>query len=638
MSRAQRVARAFDLPQRVLTRRRAIEAARVIDQHDLVRKAVDDQPGRRTAGGSGLEIEVTSMGMGFDVFEQAQPQGQLLGGAAVEHNQLPSGPPPLLGFITVAVEGSHRCPGHQRPYAIDRSRIGGSQQRGAATTAVADQADPRGIHAIAADTMAQAVQHGQGLLQLAAVGIAPKGVQVRGAIVAWTLAGAGVVETHDGKTTIRQQATECREEAPFHEALETVADDHYWTGAGSIRPVEHAREGRAVRLLESDGLFSHWIRCHRGDCMPGAAGYAVEPMTITSPLASLHQRLGAQFEAVPGASSVGTGDRKTPLSFGDPAGEYRALRETCGLVDRSEVDRLVITDTDRQRFLGGLVTCDVGGLATGQGIYGFFTDIKGRLLGDLVATADDERMALELPPGSAEDLSSHILKYRIADRVDIATVPQPTTVTLLGPAAPEVLSALAGTALPGETWSHICADLADTRTMIIRDGRFGVPAWSLWMAGDPVPRIEALLDAGRVLGLEAVGSQALERLRIEEGRPRFGQDMGSANFPQETGLGDESVSYTKGCYLGQEIVARIHYRGSVNRRLCGLRFADSAAQPLGADLLLHGRPTGTVTSFVRSDHHGPIGLAILHRRAEDGATLQVADGGRAEVVPLPFPG
>ncbi len=368
-------------------------------------------------------------------------------------------------------------------------------------------------------------------------------------------------------------------------------------------------------------------------------------MAITRPLASLHQRFGAQFEAASeadpdpdsGANSQKAASRQSPISYGDPAAEYRALRETSGLVDRSEMDRLALTGADRQRFLGGLVTCDVNSLAAGEGIYGFFTDIKGRLLGDLVALADDEKLVLELAPGTGDALAEHILKYRIADRVDLSLVPQPTTVTLVGPAVPELLATL-GASLPNEAaWSHIVRDLAGQPTTIVRDARFGVPAWSLWMSGDPTPRIDSLLEAGHAHGLATVGSQALDRLRIEEGRPRYGQDMGPANFPQESGLGDESVSYTKGCYLGQEIVARIHYRGGVNRRLCGLRFTDRTASPAGADLLLEGRSAGTVTSFVHSDRHGLIGLAIVHKRAEDGTTLEVAEGGCAEVVPLPFP-
>jgi folate-binding protein YgfZ len=366
--------------------------------------------------------------------------------------------------------------------------------------------------------------------------------------------------------------------------------------------------------------------------MLGAPRYAEQLMATQCLLTSLHQRHGAQFNTQTRDAREAT----VPVSFGDTDGEYRALRDGCGLVDRSSAVRLVFTGTDRQRFLGGLVTCDITSLAAGTGAYGFFTDIKGHLLGDLVALAGDERLSVELPPAAGETLGAHILKYRIADRVELETVPQATTLTLMGPAASPILASFLDGAPPCEPWAHTSLAIAGTCTQVVYDVRFGVPAWSLWLEGDPLERVQALLDAGRAHGLAPVGSLALERLRIEEGRPRFGQDMGAANIPQETGLADEAVSYTKGCYLGQEIVARIHYRGGVNRRLCGLRFADSAGQPLGADLLVDDRKAGTVTSFVHAGQQGPIGLAILHRRAEDGASLAVAGGGTARVVALPF--
>ncbi|HEY0553554.1 MAG TPA: glycine cleavage T C-terminal barrel domain-containing protein, partial [Thermoanaerobaculia bacterium] len=125
-------------------------------------------------------------------------------------------------------------------------------------------------------------------------------------------------------------------------------------------------------------------------------------------------------------------------------------------------------------------------------------------------------------------------------------------------------------------------------------------------------------------------------LRAEAGIPRFGRDFGAENFPQETGA-EEAVSYTKGCYLGQEVVARIHYRGGVQKSLRGLVF-DCAAPAPGAALLAEGREAGTVTTVVDSIALGrPIGLAILHRRgAGTGIRLEVAGGGTAEVRDLPL--
>ncbi len=139
-------------------------------------------------------------------------------------------------------------------------------------------------------------------------------------------------------------------------------------------------------------------------------------------------------------------------------------------------------------------------------------------------------------------------------------------------------------------------------------------------------------------GVVPVGFEALEVLRTEAGIARFGRDFGPENFPQETGAEEESVSYTKGCYLGQEVVARIHYRGGVQKTLRGLDFGAGPAPAPGTALLFEGRESGAATTVLDSVALGrPIGLGILHRRAaEPGAKLELAGGGEAVVRELPF--
>jgi folate-binding protein YgfZ len=156
----------------------------------------------------------------------------------------------------------------------------------------------------------------------------------------------------------------------------------------------------------------------------------------------------------------------------------------------------------------------------------------------------------------------------------------------------------------------------------------GAPAWTVW---SPEPLAEKLIEAGGT----RVAFEELEILRTEAGIPRFGQDFGPDNFPQETGI-EEAVSYTKGCYLGQEVVARIHYRGGVQNVLRGLVF-DSEPAP-GAKVLHAGREAGRATTVVRSPVLGKtVGLGILHRRAaEPGTQVEVEGGGTAEVRELPL--
>ena len=313
---------------------------------------------------------------------------------------------------------------------------------------------------------------------------------------------------------------------------------------------------------------------------------------------------------------------------------YARLKAEGGLVDLGEAGRLRLRGEDRLRFLGGLVTCETTSLEAGEGTYGFFTDIKGRLLADVVILATEDSLWLEVPAGTASTIEAHLTKYRIADRVEIDRIESPYWLSLIG------RGALGATDLPTDDWSHGTIAIGGESVTAFRDRRLGVPAVTLLVDGETRGRIhETRSQPATDAGLDRA---ALEILRIEAGRPRFGIDMSSDNFPQETGLADETVSYTKGCYLGQEIVARIHYRGAVNRRLVGVRFvADGLSRTedlSGRDLTLDGRGVGTVTSFAWSPDHGPIGLAICHKRAVEGQAVDSEPEGRsaATVTPLPF--
>jgi folate-binding protein YgfZ len=151
-------------------------------------------------------------------------------------------------------------------------------------------------------------------------------------------------------------------------------------------------------------------------------------------------------------------------------------------------------------------------------------------------------------------------------------------------------------------------------------------------SADTAELTPALLERGAV----AISEQAAECLRIEHGRPRFGIDLDEMVIPQEAGLNERAVSFTKGCYVGQETVARLHYRGKPNRHLRGLRLSRPAAG--GEELRLGDRVVGHVASSTISPRLGPIALALLRREAQPGSVVDVGDGASAEVVALPFAG
>src|SRR3954465_5039438 len=188
----------------------------------------------------------------------------------------------------------------------------------------------------------------------------------------------------------------------------------------------------------------------------------------------------------------------TSMTISAPAEEYRALREGCGLTDRSAMGRLEILGADRHRFLNAYVTCDVKSLAPGEGSYGFVTSHQGRILSDLVVTALEDRLWLLLPPGQDETVAKHLRKYILADRGEVLPLTDMVPITLIGPRAAE---ALGDAELPPQgDWRHVRSRVHGTEVELQRAGRLGAEAYTLWVSASIAkPLIEGLLEdpAGR---------------------------------------------------------------------------------------------------------------------------------------------
>jgi folate-binding protein YgfZ len=306
--------------------------------------------------------------------------------------------------------------------------------------------------------------------------------------------------------------------------------------------------------------------------------------------------------------------------------DYRVLTEACGLLDRSERGKLALTGSGAKEFLEGQVTNAVESLNPGQGAYAAFLSPKGKMLGDLRVLDLGDELFLDTERSALQELFNMIRRYRIGFDVELhkRTVER-GLLSLIGPEARAVAGA---DDLPAQEHANAPAEVDGTDVRLVATD-VGVDL--ICDAADT----EALAAALRARGAVDVDEGAAEVVRVEAGRPRYGVDLDETVIPQEAGLNERAVSFTKGCYVGQETVARLYYRGKPNRHLRGLRL--SAPASAGGELRLGERVVGKVGTAVVSPRLGPVALALVRREAEPGATVTVGDGGEtAEVVELPF--
>ncbi len=336
---------------------------------------------------------------------------------------------------------------------------------------------------------------------------------------------------------------------------------------------------------------------------------------------------------IEGDGEIGAG-AAAPDGGARPPG-YDELAGGLALAPALPASGLVLTGEDRARFLHGQATCEVKALGAGRGAYGFLLSPKGKVLADAVISAAQDRLRVELPPGVAAETAERLRRYVVADRVEIESLDATEGLLVAGPRAAAALGALLAGEAPPAGWDHVERSDAEAPLGVRGELRLGVPAWRLSGGSRALDTAAAALARA---GAAEAGVDAVEAIRVERGIPRAGIDFDQRHFPQETGLEHWAVSYTKGCYLGQEVVARIHYRGKVNHRLRGLRAPAGAAPGIGPLRDAEGAEAGALTTSIWSPAVGrSIGLAILHRRwAEPGTRLYAADGARMEVVALPF--
>ncbi len=336
---------------------------------------------------------------------------------------------------------------------------------------------------------------------------------------------------------------------------------------------------------------------------------------------------GARFTEYCGAEAV--------AAFTDARREYLALRAGCGVCDLSWRAAIKVTGDDRARWLNGMLSNNLRDLPLGRGAYNFVLNAQGHILGDLYAFNRGDHFLLGTERFQVSKLLPLLQRYIIMDKVELADVSgQLAALAVLGPKSPEVLNTAGLDALRLEP-----LQLQDTAWQEIPISLTRLPGdnfliYELWSDPANVPPIwDALVAAGAA----PIGTEALEMFRIAAGIPRYDQDIRERDLPQETGQ-MRALSFTKGCYVGQEIVERIRSRGAVHRRFTGFVIENGMPAP-GARVVRDGKEVGELTSVLAvpaSDGDKMLALGYIRREAGEAGTILQAGAAQVRVEDLPF--
>jgi len=356
-------------------------------------------------------------------------------------------------------------------------------------------------------------------------------------------------------------------------------------------------------------------------------------------LHEFHHSLGAHFSDLNGSEIV--------AHYGDGQAEYQALRESAGVLDLSFRGRICLMGNDRARFLHGQITNDIKKLRPGEGCYAALTTAKGKMESDLNVFSLQDELLLDFEPGLTEKISQRLEKFIVSDDVQIAdAAPHYGLLSVQGPKAAQVISAVGLANEGGLEKERSIVKISDPtlgEIYLANLPRIGTNGFDIFVPTQSLGAVaDKLIAAAKSIGGWLCGWTAFETARIEAGVPRYGVDMSEANLPMECGI-DHAMSFNKGCYIGQEVLNRVHTTGHVTKELRGLRLADDLKSlPRSGDKLFHdGKEMGYITSAVKSPTlKANIALGYVRREANQISTeliLKTAEGeSSAKIVALPF--
>ena len=355
-----------------------------------------------------------------------------------------------------------------------------------------------------------------------------------------------------------------------------------------------------------------------------------------TPLYQIHHVLGATF-------TENHEDWELVAHFTDPTEEHRAVRQGVGVIDLSHRGRFRLTGNDRASYLHRIISNDVEGLSIGEGNYATILTNRGKIIADMKVYVFEDSIGIETNAETTSILYQELDKYLIADDVTIEDFTEHTGVVgVHGPKSAELLQEIYGFDVGNLPEYHSIVHEIDGRRIIcVRANETGEVGYNLCTA---VESIEWLWDTiptkGRAFSAEPVGLTALNSLRIEAGIPLYGAELSDSIFPGEAEL-EQAISFEKGCYIGQEIVARMKYRGHPNRLLRGFEITSDTLPQTGGRLFDGDKEIGWLTSAVVSPSLGKtIGMGYVRTAFTDEGSqvaIETADGQvNATVRLLPF--
>ena len=358
------------------------------------------------------------------------------------------------------------------------------------------------------------------------------------------------------------------------------------------------------------------------------AKMATPATSLNTPLAAAHLAAGAKMGVWFGCA--------LPDYFGDAAAEYRSARDTVALIDKNYRAYLSFTGPDRVRYLNAILTNNIKDLATGHGIVSLLLNPQGHILAEIETYAFPDRLLCVSYSMIRERLIEVLEKYIIMDDVTlIDETPRYGTLALEGPKAAALVKEVSRADLTKfEELSAHGGKVGSIPCWVIKRSPGGVPGAEFLAEREKLPELwQMLSDAARWHEGGPMGYTALSATRLAQGVPWFGYDFGEKQIPHEAGLQDSHISYTKGCYTGQEIVERVRSRGQVNRQRVNLLFSGDAVPEPDTLLNLDGKEVGYVTRAARNwDPPRIIGMGYARKEASAPGTSLQWTGGSAILV------